>query len=305
MFEIDRTLKVFAIRFPDDFVHWLVGPGAHVVEQLQGELSATLRQADLVYRAEDAQGRPFVFHLEFQTERSRPPMGLRMAGYHIRLLEQYGLPVCGAVLYLQRGSDAGDTGRFESLCPRGLGLQLSYQVIRLWEEDGLVLLREGLVGLYPLLGLTELGEPSEEGLQQIVTQIRQVEDVAMRQDMLFGFQALAGLRFARELLEALVHKEEIMESPLLREIYQKGLQEGLEKGLEEGKELGSANAMRKDVLRFLAARFKLTVHTRKVLEMRLARIESLTTLEELVTTAGRINSVNEFTATLDALEAEE
>ncbi len=265
----------------------------------------TLRQADLVYRAEDVLGRPFVFHLEFQSERSRTVMGLRMAGYHIRLLEQYGLPVCGAVLYLQPGADAGDTGRFESVCPRGLGIQLSYQVIRLWEQDGLALLREGLIGLYPLLRLTELGEPPDVGLQQVVSRIRQVEDSDLRQDMLFGFEALAGLRFGRELLEAIIRREEIVESPLLKEIYQKGREEGLEKGLEEGMGLGSASAMRMAILRFLAARFKLALRTRKALEMRLARIESVTALEELVTATARVTSVAEFTAALDELEAEE
>ena len=117
MFEIDRALKIFADRYAADYVHWLLGPDVQPVEKLSGEIPALPRQADIVHRVEDARQRAFIFHLEFQTQRPREPMGRRVLGYNVRLREVYKLPVCSAVVYLLRGRMQGISGATNRLVP--------------------------------------------------------------------------------------------------------------------------------------------------------------------------------------------
>jgi hypothetical protein len=87
-----------------------------VLEKLGTEL-AQGKRADLVYRLQNANGNPFIFHLEFQQDRSKDPMNLRMAGYDIRLREVHRLPVCGVVIYLKESADEGFNGWFIGKCP--------------------------------------------------------------------------------------------------------------------------------------------------------------------------------------------
>jgi len=312
MFEIDRALKIFADRYAADYVHWLLGPDVQPVEKLSGEIPALPRQADIVHRVEDARQRAFIFHLEFQTQRPREPMGRRVLGYNVRLREVYKLPVCSAVVYLLRGADAGDLGRYEQACPlTGKRLIFEYEVARLWEIRGEELLQAGLPGLYPLVGLTKLKEPIEEALRTAVRRIEQeVPDKAQRADMLFGFKTLAALVHPRELLEAIIRKEAIMESPVLKEIWEEALAEGLTKGMVKGiaegrlKGLveGELKGQREAVLNILVARFAPPYPVAKELELRLRAVDSLPILQRLVVEAVQAENLESFQALLDEMD---
>jgi len=302
MFEIDRTLKLFADRHAADYVHWLLGPEVQPVEKLKEELPTTTRRADVVYRVEDVQGRPFVFHLEFQAQRSEEPMSRRMMGYNVRLEEVYRLPVCSTVIYLLRQAEAGDQGRYETLCPvTGRRHLFEYGVVRLWEQKAEALLQANLPGLYPLVGLMQLREPVQEALAEAVQAIeQQVTDPAWRADLLFGFKTLTGLVHRRELLEKLIRKEAIMESPLVKEIWEEARAEGRAEGWAEGR----AEGRREDILNIIVTRFDPPYAVTRELEIRLRTVDSLPVLQRLVVEASQTESLEVFLNLLERMEIE-
>ncbi|MFQ6063293.1 MAG: Rpn family recombination-promoting nuclease/putative transposase, partial [Methanosarcinales archaeon] len=230
---IDRTLKTLADRFSKYYINWILGSSFKLVEKLSTEIPTKTRHADLVYKVEGDKGKTYIFHLEFQAHKSDEPMNLRMLGYCVRLVEKYSLPVCGTVLYLTKEAyeHENDIGYFKIICPEGKEvLTFKYNVIKLWELDGLELLKNKIVGLYPLLGLFR----SLRSLHQPCKQ---------------------GRRFA-------IRKEDIMESTIAKEIYQDGMQEGEKKGLE----LGRLETLQNDIMNFLLARFEVPLKSGKQLE---------------------------------------
>lgn len=296
MLEIDRTLKLFADRYAADYVHWLLGPEVQPVEKLKEELPTTTRRADVVHRVEDAQGHPFVFHLEFQAQRSEEPMSRRMLGYNVRLGEIYRLAVCSTVIYLLRQAEARDEGRYEAICPiTGHRHLFEYGVVRLWEQEAETLLQTNLPGLYPLVGLMQLREPVQEALAEAVRAIeQQVTDPAWRADLLFGFKTLTALVHRRGLLEKLIRKEAIMESPLVKEIW--------EEARAEGRAEGELKARREDILNVIVTRFDPPYSVARELETRLKTVDSLPVLQRLVVEASQAESLETFLALLERME---
>ncbi len=300
MFDVDRTLKMFADRYATEYIRWLRGPAAQPLEKLKVELPAGTRYADLVYRLrEEGTEQHYIFHLEFQAQRSKEPMGLRMLDYDSRLLIVHKLPVCSTVVYLMPEADAGDRGELRVRCPGGEEvLVYRYDVRRLWEiqRDELV----GSVGLYPLLGLTRLEGTEEEALQAIVREINCIREPDLRADALFGFKTLSALIHPKELLDRLVRKETLMESPVLQEIYQEALVEGRVEGRVEGQIEGR----RSTLLDVLLTRFGLSHRAVRRLERRIGQIESLAVLQRLTVEALRVETVDEFEQVLDRLGVE-
>jgi predicted transposase YdaD len=288
--DTDRTLKLLALRFPDTYARWLLEEPVTVQEALATELPAGSRQADVVFRAEDSKGQPFVLHAEFQAQRPTTPMAERMLEYRTRLRRLHELPVRSVVVYLTKYAWAGDTGEWHEVWPGG-ELLFRYRVIRSWEIPPDALLSTGEVGLYPLVGLTAL---PEERLGEVVNYIRKVEDTSLQQDLLAGFALLGRFRHSRSVLEALIRKEEIMESPLAKEIYQ----EGLEQGLEKGQLRGALESLRSSVLTFTVARFAPSREATEEIEDILATIDNTAILQMLVADVARAETLEEFLVSL-------
>lgn len=303
MADFDSTIKVLADRNAADYVRWLLGPSYQLIKTEGTELPATKRFADTVYHVKGEEDNPFIFHIEFQGQKSEKPMNFRMLEYNVRLLEKHKNPVCGIVIYLVKGADAGDNGIFRSICPIDDEevLTFRYNIVKLWEVDGNKLLREKMLGVYPLLGLTTLDEP-EKAFRQIVSEIRQIPDRTLSLDMLFGFQLLSTLAHSRDLLDALIRREEIMESPLYREIYQEGMQEGFVKGIVEGKEEGSLETAQADIIEILLAKFNLSYAVISKLEKQIEAVNNLSTLRGLLVDAAKSENFSHFVDLLNELE---
>ena len=72
-----------------------------------------MHQADIVIKVE-LNGKEVLVHFEFQTTDSYDPeMSLRMAGYIVRLIETYRLPVYSSVIYLRPDAGRRDRGIYE------------------------------------------------------------------------------------------------------------------------------------------------------------------------------------------------
>ena len=292
---IDRALKILADKFATDYVKWILGRSVILVEKLSTELPASTKYTDLVYRVIDEQNRESIFHLEFQAQRSKEPMNLRMLGYNVRLIYEHNLPVCSTVIYLVKGSDAGDQGYFKSICPSGEEvLNFRYKVIKLWELDGVSILKEKILGLYPLLGLTKLTEPTDKVFREIISEIKNIENTVIAHDTLYCFKLLSEIMHPKELLDALIRKEDIMESTIAKEIYQDGLEEGLIKGKLE--------TLQDNIMGVLLARFEVPYKTEKQLEENIKAINSIHVLQKLHIDAVKAQSFEDFLKVLDKLE---
>ena len=85
-------------------------------------------------------------HFEFQTNDSYDPeMPLCMAGYIIRAIEFYRLPVYSNVLYLRPDAGGNDPGKFEQNLEHH-NISIEYQVFRLIDLDGQKILDSRLSG---------------------------------------------------------------------------------------------------------------------------------------------------------------
>ena len=300
--DLDRTFKVFADRFASDYVRWLLGPDMALDEVLKTELPASTRHADMVYRLTDMPRQTaFIWHVEFQAQRSEEPMPLRMLEYYTRLRSQHHLPVCSMVLYPTRAAWANDDGVLVESCLSDEVLRFRYRVVRLWEVETAALMQNGLWGLYPLLGLTRLAAPVEESLRQCVELASQVSDPLLRQDLWFGFKTIAALVHPKDLLDMLIRKEMIMDSPVLQEIYQEGMERGMERGLEQGLERGEIRGRQVAILDIVTTRFALPLRTLAQLERVSALITSRAALQHLTVVAFQAVGFEEFEQALQRL----
>ena len=91
--------------------------------------------------------REVLVHFEFQTNDSYDPeMPLRMAGYIIRSIEGYGLPVYSNVIYLRPDAGRNDPGKFQQNLENH-NISIEYQVFRLIDLDGDNILDSKIVGV--------------------------------------------------------------------------------------------------------------------------------------------------------------
>ena len=111
-----------------------------------------MHQADILIKA-ISNGEEVLVHFEFQTTDSfDPEMPLRMAGYIIRSIETYRLPVYSNVIYLRPDAGNTDPGKFiQDL--ENHSISIEYQVFRLIEIDGQQILDLKPVGLVPFTPL--------------------------------------------------------------------------------------------------------------------------------------------------------
>jgi len=281
---IDRTLKILADKFAQDYVNWILSESYRLVEKLSTEIPTITRHTDMVY----------IFNLEFQAQKSKEPMNLRMLGYNVRLLEQHKMPVYSTVIYITEEAYEDDKGYFKSIFLGEEVLTFKYKVIKLWDLDGLELLRNKIMGLYPLLGLTKLTEPKEAALNNIITELKSIKDPILSKDLLFSFKILSEIMHPNELLDALIKKEEIMESTIAKEIYQDGMQEGLIKGKLE--------TLQDNIMNFLLARFEVPLKSGKQLEEKIKAINSTPILQKLIIDAAKAQSFEDFLKILEKLE---
>ncbi|MFQ6072466.1 MAG: Rpn family recombination-promoting nuclease/putative transposase [Methanosarcinales archaeon] len=165
-------------------MNWILSESFRLVEKLSTEIPTITRYADLVYRVRDKEGKQYIFNLEFQAQKSKEPMNLRMLGYNVRLLEQHKMPVYSTVIYITEEAYEEDQGYFKSVFLGEEVLNFRYKVIKLWELSASELLRNKIMGLYPLLGLTKLTEPKEDALNNIIKEIKSIEDPILSKDTL-------------------------------------------------------------------------------------------------------------------------
>ena len=147
----DQPLKRLLLRAHDGLLA-RIAPDLKWRGELSPELPATVRQADLVWDVELPDGQRGTLHVELQTKPD-PKIGLRIAGYMIRLLERdENRPVRSVVVFL-RPSDALPTSPYEMRWGAEAQLIARFGVIRIWEIPQERVLDTENYQLWPLAAL--------------------------------------------------------------------------------------------------------------------------------------------------------
>jgi hypothetical protein len=165
-----------------------------------------------------------------------------MAGYIIRLIETYGLPVYSSVIYLRPDAGRRDRGTYEQNIA-GHQILIEYQVLRLIEMEGDQVLDTKPTGLLPFTPLMKrpTDVDAEEWLRRCVQTADSVE-VPNKPAYLGALAILGNLVYESELISNIIQEETMQQPNIIEywtekaaaEAHQQGLQQGLkERALED------------------------------------------------------------------------
>ena len=174
-------------------------------------------------------------HFEFQNNDSYDPeMNLRMAGYIIRLIETYRMPVYSNVIYLRPDAGKNDLGYYEQNV-KGHRVFVEYQVIRLIEMDGQQILDAKHTGLIPFAPLMK--HPDDVDEEQWLRRCIQVADsieVPDKPAHFAGLAVLGNLKYEHRTIIDMIVEETMQESPLVEYLTEKATAEARQQGIQQG-----------------------------------------------------------------------
>ena len=213
------------------------------------------------------------------------------------------LPIYSNVIYLRPNAGQRDPGYYVQERP-GYQIAIQYKVIRLIEIEGERVLNAGHSGLIPFTPLMKPpeGMASDAWLQQCILTAR-TRPIARssKADYLAGMVALSELVYASETISDIILKEGIMdlirESSLFQYLTQQSREESFEQGIEQGIERGERDRAIADILDVLEIRFDL--RATDPLSARIAAIEDLQRLKQVLRSAVQVSSLEAFEHMLD------
>jgi predicted transposase YdaD len=224
----DNATKRLLREEPQHFVSWLV-PGGIFKSNLSVELKSRNIYADGLF-AITVNELPALLHTEFQTGKDGL-MGERLLEYSVLASsENNWLPVYTYVIYLRRDGDVPKSPLIRRL-PCGEEVhRFYYQVIEVAKISAKQLLQRGLLGLLPLLPLTD-GGTQPEVMQEAVSTLVEAREIELLA-LAYTFGGLvSGNRAYDEWFErSFAMLEDIMEESWT---YQEIVKKGVEKGREE------------------------------------------------------------------------
>ena len=261
-----------------------LAPGTEIVvlEHLDTELpNVDIRRTDSVIKARIG-GQEMIAHFEFQTtDSTHTEMGLRMAGYMIRLIETYDMPVFSTVIYLRPDAGKRDTGVFEKQF-EGVGVSASYQVLRLIEMDGQEVLESGLKGLIPFAPLMKRppGLSLEEWGRQCL-RTANAADVGNRPAYLGTAVAFLNLILDKDSIIALLTEEDMNQPDIIT--------------------YWAESAVRENTIESILAVLERRLDTEVAMSLQptIEQIEDLDHLKELILAAAVAESTEDFRKALE------
>ncbi|MCG9127664.1 Rpn family recombination-promoting nuclease/putative transposase [Candidatus Poribacteria bacterium] len=252
----DTVTKSQVQAHPMDFVNYCLGLQQHdvtFVELITPEQpTIEMHQADILIKVK-LNGQDTLVHLEFQTTDSyNPDMSLRMAGYVIRILETYQMPVSSNVIYLRPDAGKKDTGYYQQDIT-GNRVFVEYQVIRLTEMDGQQVLETNPVGLLPFTPLMK--RPDNLDAEQWLRRCIQVADNIEIEDKpayLVSMAVLGILVYDHLTILDIIMGETMHESTLVEYLTEKATAEAHQQGIQHGEKKQAI----KNIFTVLELRFK-------------------------------------------------
>ena len=297
MAEYDSVSKDLIQTYPKDFIRLtLEQDDVEVLDILDTEQNTVeTRHTDSLIRVHIA-GKEALIHHEFQTT-DDPSMPIRMAGYIIRAIERHNLPIYSSVIYLRRNAGRRDPGYFIQEIS-GRPVVMDYTVIRLGEIEGQEIIDGGPSGLFPFVPLMKrpVGMHSEAWLHHCVDATNALRvDESIKVDILDRLMILSGLEYDQRLINRILLQEGLMDAIMRESSFAQYIKQlGIEQGLEQG---GRQRAI-EDILEVLEIRFDLSeAHP---LSSRIAAIDDLQRLKQLLRSAVQVSSLEAFEQVLDA-----
>ena len=293
MAEYDTISKDLIQTYPKDFIRLTFEQDdVEVLDILNTEQNTVeTRHTDSLIRVLIA-GQEALVHHEFQTT-DDSSMPLRMAGYIIRAIERHDLPIYASVIYLRRNAGRRDPGYYIQELP-GHRVLIEYTVIRLSEIEGQDILDGGPSGLFPFAPLMKrpVGIDSETWLRHCVDATNALRvDESIKVDFLGRLMILSGLEYDPTLINRILLQEGLMDAIMRESSFAQYIKQ---LGIEQGERRSTIEA----ILDVLEIRFDLSeAHP---LSARIATIDDLQCLKQLLRTAIQVSSLEAFEQTLDA-----
>ncbi len=256
----DTLTKTQAQTHPMDFVNYCLnfeGDDVTFVDLIVPEQpTVEMHQADIVIKVE-RNGQEVLVHFEFQTTDSYDPeMSLRMAGYIIRLVETYRLPVYSSVIYLRPDAGRRDRGVYaQNIAEHQIFIE--YKVFRLIEMEGQQILDAKPTGLLPFTPLMKrpAGVDAEQWLRRCIQTADSV-DVPNKPAYLGTLAVLGNLVYESEVISRIISEETMQQRNIIEYWTEKATAEAHQQGLEQGLEQGMRERAREDILETLELRLQ-------------------------------------------------
>ncbi|RKU06401.1 hypothetical protein C6501_18695 [Candidatus Poribacteria bacterium] len=289
MASFDTTSKKQVETNPEDFVYLCFKFGLENITVLEvvtpEQPTIEMHQADVLIKAL-YDGKEVLVHFEFQTTDSYDPeMPLRMAGYIIRAIEVYRLPIYSNVLYLRPDAGENDPGKFTQNLENH-NISIEYQVFRLIEIDGQEILDLKAAGLIPFTPLmkrpTDLD--SEQWLRRCV-QIADSIDVPNKPEYLGSLAVLGNLVYDSQTILDIISEETMQHPPIVEYV------------APQARERGRKENTRENILELLT--FRLQAEVEQTFRPALEAIDDLQRLKQLFQAAMRVETPEEFTQALN------
>ena len=228
----DNVTKRLLREKPQHFVSWLVAEGTFL-RILSNELKSRNIFADGLFSI-TVNEEPALLHIEFQT-RKHATMPERLLEYNVLASSENGwLPVYTYVVYLRKDGKVPESPLIRRLPSGEESHRFYFHVIEVAKISAKQLLQRGLLGLLPLLPLTD-GGTEPEVMQEMVTTLA----VAREVELLALAYTLGGLVPGNEAYDAWFKRsfamlEDILEeSWTYREIIRKGREEERQQRVQE------------------------------------------------------------------------
>ena len=273
---IDTVFKKWVQERPGDFASFCIREKEFTVLQIitPEQPTVEMRQADVLIKVE-VDGKPALLHIEFQTTDSYdPPMSLRMAGYIMRIVEKYQLPVYSVVIYIRPDAGKNDPGYFVQDLENNR-IFIEYQVFRLIDMDGQAVLDSNAVGLLPFTPLMKrpAGVDAEAWFRRCVRAAARA-DVPNKADYIATMGILGNLVYDTEMILAIISEEtmnDLHELDIIRHL--------TEKAVAEARQQSEKESSRKHIFEVLTLRLPsdAVLHFKPALE----QIDDLQRLEAL------------------------
>src|SRR5436305_3049440 len=232
--EWDTSLKLLIGEKPQDFISWLVH-GANFRRVVSPHLPGRKIDADCLFEI-ILSGERLLFHIEFQSYRDRN-MVERLWEYNVRSTLKYKLPVLSFVFYLKKERKPATSPYTWELKDGKVIHRFHFTVVKLWEVRAEILRQTGLVGLLPLLPLTQDGKKLEL-VDEVIATLEANNDESTSELLALTY-ILASFVFTSEnerqklIRRFTMLRDVIRGSWAYQEIKMEGMEEGLEKGLQE------------------------------------------------------------------------
>jgi predicted transposase YdaD len=292
----DNATKRLLREKPQHFVSWLVAEGIFL-RILSNELKSRNIFADGLFSI-TVNEKPALLHIEFQT-RKHATMPERLLEYNVLASSENGwLPVYTCVVYLRKDGKVPESPLIRSLPSGEESHRFYFHVIEVAKISAKQLLQRGLLGLLPLLPLTD-GGTEPEVMQEMVTTLT----VAREVELLALAYTLGGLVPGNEAYDAWFKRSFAMLEDILEEswTYQEIIQKGLEKGREEERQQ-RVQEQRETLLSFVQVRFPELIPIAKQL---VTAIKDPETLHNLTIRLFAVQTVEEAKQVLMEAETQE